>query len=118
MTPTEKESSFVLKNLGIVWSFEQPLFVWDENKRPRVWTPDFYLKHLGIYLEVCGSKNFTYDYRQKIYDNNGYKVVFLHLYKETNKWKHHLLNYLQLFTHNRNHTLHQIINNGTKNNYN
>ena len=61
MTKSEKEVANVLKEFGIQWSFEQPVFVWDENKRPRVWAPDFYLKAFGIYVEVCGSEKFDYD---------------------------------------------------------
>lgn len=41
MTRAEKEVANVLKKLGIFWFYEQPVFVWDENKRPRVWAPDF-----------------------------------------------------------------------------
>ena len=36
MISTEKEVANVLKELNIQWSFEQPVFVWDENNRPRV----------------------------------------------------------------------------------
>ena len=111
MTNAEKEVAYVLKEFGIQWSYEQPVFVWDENKRPRVWTPDFHLKHFGIYIEVCGSEKFDYNYRRNIFDSNGYKVIFLHLYKETNEWKNHFLNYLQLFTHLRNHKLNEILKN-------
>lgn len=46
-----------MKNLGISWAYEKPVFVWDENKRLKVWAPDFYLIPFGIYVEVCGSKN-------------------------------------------------------------
>jgi hypothetical protein len=109
MTRSEKEVAGLLKNLGIRWSYEHPVFVWDENKRPRVWTPDFYLLQLGVYVEVCGSKNFDYEYRRKIYDNNGFRVVFLHLYKESYKWTYHLLRYLQLFTNNRYNKLSAIL---------
>jgi len=108
MTNAEKEVAYVLKEFGIQWSFEQPVFIWDENKRPRVWAPDFYLAQFGIYIEVCGSKDFDYDYRRKIFDKNGYQVIFLHLYKETNKWKKHLLNYIKLFTFYRNLKLNEI----------
>jgi hypothetical protein len=66
MTNAEKEVANVLKELRIRWSYEQPVFVWDENKRPRVWAPDFYLIHFGIYVEVCGSEKFNYDYRRRI----------------------------------------------------
>ena len=98
MTRCEKEVASVLKEMGIKWSYGQPVFVWDENKRPRVWAPDFYLIPFGIYIEVCGSEQFDYDYRRKIFDRNGYRVIFLHLYKETNQWQNHFMNYLELIT--------------------
>jgi len=49
MTNAEREVAALLKDLGIKWSYEHPVFVWDEHKRPRVWAPDFYLIHFGIY---------------------------------------------------------------------
>jgi hypothetical protein len=109
MTKSEKEVAEFLKNIGIKWSYEHPIFVWDENKRPRVWAPDFYLIPFGIYVEVCGSENFDYDYRRRIFDNNDYRVIFLHLYKDSNKWKNHLLDYLRIFITNRNHKLNEIL---------
>lgn len=101
MTNAEKDVANVLKELGIRWSFEQPVFVWDAEGRPRVWAPDFYLIHFGIYIEVCGSENFDYKYRRNIYNINGYQVIFLHLYKDSDKWKKHLLSYMKSFTYNR-----------------
>jgi len=109
MTKPEYEVAKLLKKIGIKWTYEQPVFVWDENKRPRVWTPDFYLIQFGVYVEVCGSKSFDYKYRRKILDKNGYRVIFLHLYKESSKWKNHLINYLRLFTCSRNRKLAEII---------
>jgi len=85
MTNAEIEVANLLKEMGIKWSYEHPVFVWDENKRPRVWAPDFFLIPFGVYVEVCGSKEFNYDYRRRIFNKNGYKVIFLHLYKEKNK---------------------------------
>ena len=76
MTKSEKEVATLLKDLGIKWSYEHPIFVWDENKRPRVWVPDSFLVSFGIYVEVCGSEDFDYEYRRKIFDNNGYRVIF------------------------------------------
>lgn len=109
MTNAEKEVANFLKKLGIKWLYEQPIFVWDENKRPRVWAPDFYLIAFGIYIEVCGSKDFEYDYRRKILGKNGYRVIFLHLYKETNKWKYHFISHLKLFTNHRIQKLNKIL---------
>ncbi len=108
MTNFEKEVAELLKEMGIKWSFEQPVFVWDENKRPRVWAPDFFLIPFGIYVEVCGSESFDYNYRRQIFDSNGYRVIFLHLYKESSKWKNHLISYLEIITNYRNHKLNEI----------
>jgi len=111
MTNYEKEVAGLLKDSGIKWSYEHPVFVWDENKRPRVWTPDFYLISFGIYVEVCGSANFDYEYRKNIYNINGHSVIFLQLYKESEKWKKHFFRFLQLFTLNRSNRLNKIIDN-------
>ena len=109
MTRSEKEVADLLKEMGILWLYEHPVFVWDENKRPRVWAPDFYLVPFGIYVEVCGSKEFDYEYRKNVFDNNGYDVIFLHLYKETIKWKEYLMNYLEGITNYRNRKLSEIL---------
>ena len=111
MTNAEKEVANVLKEFGIQWSYEHPVFVWDENKRPRVWAPDFYLVQFGIHIEVCGSDKFDYDYRRRIFESNGYRVIFLHLYKETDKWKRHLMEYLKIFTFCRYHKLNELLGN-------
>ena len=104
MTNAEREVANVLKEFGIQWSYEQPVFVWDENKRPRVWTPDFYLTQFGIYLEVCGSKDFNYDYRKRVFSKNGYCVIYLHVFKEAEKWKRHFKRYLKYFLSRRTQT--------------
>ena len=91
MTNAEREVAHLLKEMSIRWTYEHPVFVWDENKRPRVWAPDFYLSQFGIYVEVCGSKDFDYEYRKNIYENNKLNVIFLHAYKKTNKWKKYFL---------------------------
>jgi len=68
----------------------------------------FFIDHrltFGIYVKVCGSEKINYNYRLKIFDSNGYNVIFFHLNKETHRWKDHLLNYLRLFTNYRSQTL-------------
>ena len=109
MTRCEKEVADLLKEMGIKWAYEKPVFVCDENNRPRVWAPNFYLVPFGIYIEVCGSESFDYDYRRKIFDNNGYRVIFLHLCKESRKWKNHLMSYLERITDYRTHKLSEIL---------
>lgn len=87
MKDSEKQVAEFLNELGLPWIYESPVFVYDEKGRPRVWTPDFYIPKLGIYIEVCGSKSFDYDYRKRIYDNNCIPVIYLHYYKEQEKWQ-------------------------------
>jgi len=91
MTDFEKQVANYLRELSLWWVYEFPVFVYDEKDRPRVWTPDFYIPKLGMYIEVCGSKDFNYEYRGKIYRKNGYHVIFLHLYKKHEKWKNYLV---------------------------
>ena len=91
MTDFEKQVAEYLTQLRLYWKFEFPLFVYDEKNRPRVWTPDFYVPRVGMFIEVCGSENFDYKYRDGIYRKNGFYVIFLHLYKEQEQWKSHLI---------------------------
>ena len=92
MTNSEIQVAKFLQELDLWWVYEFPVFVYDEKKRPRVWTPDFYVPKMGMYIEVCGSKDFDYDYRERIYKENGYHIIFLHLYKEGRKWKIYRVN--------------------------
>ena len=87
MKKSEKQVADYLEQLGLWWKYQAPVFVYDEKKRPRVWTPDFYIPKLGIYIEVCGTSKFDYEYRERIYDENGYSVVFVHVYKGRRVWK-------------------------------
>jgi len=91
MEDSEKQVANYLRELDLWWIYEFPVFVYDEKKRPRVWTPDFYIPKLGMYVEVCGSEDFNYEYREEIYRKNGYYVIFVHLYKEKKKWKNYLV---------------------------
>ncbi len=109
MEKSEGEVAVYMKKLGIKYLYEQPIFVWDENRRPRVWTPDFYLPDLGLYVEVCGSKDFDYGYRKKIYEKNGLSIVFVHWYKDKSKWQEHLKNMIKDFTGYRHKKVRDII---------
>lgn len=87
MRKSEKEVADYLQKLNIWWNFEQPIYVSDDKERPRVWTPDFYLPELGIYIEVCGSKDFDYEYRESIYKKNKIPIIFIHKYKTKEEWQ-------------------------------
>jgi len=111
MTASEKEVAQYLKELGLQWMFESPIFVYDEKDRPRVWTPDFYIPKLGMHIEVCGSEKYDYEYRDRIYQNNGYYVIFIHAYKHAQQWKKHLLKKLMEIEEQRHDEVMKIIGN-------
>ena len=92
MTEAEKIVASYLRELDIWWTRESPVFVYDEKERPRVWSPDFYLPKLGMYVEVCGSERAeSYGYREQIYQKNEVYVIFVQVYKEERKWKNYLV---------------------------
>ena len=91
MTNAEKKVADCLQELGLWWWYEFPVFIYDEKERPRVWTPDFYIPKLGMYIEVCGKKREDYEFRERIFKKNGYHIVFLHLYKKESMWKKYLV---------------------------
>jgi hypothetical protein len=93
MEESEKIVAHYLKELDIWWVYESPVFVYDEKDRPRVWTPDFYLPKLGMYVEVCGGaeNSKSYEYREQIYRKNDVYVIFVQVYKEEKKWKNYLV---------------------------
>ena len=90
MTRAEKEVADYLQEINLYWLFENPVFILDEKERPRVWTPDFYLPELGIYIEVCGQERTCYDYRKDIYKKNRIQIIFIHQFKKENDWKEYL----------------------------
>ena len=91
MTGSELKVADYLRDLGLWWRFQSPIFVYDEKERPRVWTPDFYIPKLGMYIEVCGTERFDYEYRERIYKKNEIPVIFLHVYKTEREWRDYLL---------------------------
>ncbi|MCK5261721.1 MAG: hypothetical protein KAJ44_06035 [Thermoplasmatales archaeon] len=101
MTDSEKQVAEYLDKLDISWKFEYPVFLNDEKERPRLWTPDFYLPDLNIYVEVCGSKNFDYEYRKHRYFENKIDVIYLHLYKDKIEWQDHFKERLMVFVKER-----------------
>ena len=72
MTPVERDVAGYLDELGISYEFEYPVFVKDERGRPRLWTPDFYLIDIKIYIEVYESDSFDLDDLSRYF-----KVFFL-----------------------------------------
>jgi hypothetical protein len=110
MRQSEKEVSEFLNNLGLEWIFESPIFIFDEKERPRVWTPDFYVPKLDVFIEVCGSEDFDYKYRERIYRKNGFYVIFLHQYKKKEMWKTYLVKRIKEIEDQRHDEAMKIVN--------
>lgn len=89
MSKTEKDVADFLTSHKIWWQYEHPVHVNDDKNRPRIWTPDFFLTGLGIYVEVCGSEKFDYSFREKIYEKNNLTIIFVHHFKPN--WKSFLI---------------------------
>lgn len=110
MTDSEKKVAEYLTELKLYWKFEFPIFVYDEKNRPRVWTPDFYIPRLEMFIEVCGSEDFDYKYRDKVYRRNGFYVIFLHSYKDEEQWKKHLIKSIMKIEEFRHDEVQKMIN--------
>jgi hypothetical protein len=101
MTNAENMVSDFLKYLTIRWVFESPVFVTDDADRPRVWSPDFYLPELGMYIEVaCDVSNRNYDYRAKVYKKNRIPIIFVQPYDDK-YWKRNLVESLKVIHQQR-----------------
>lgn len=106
MSSGENQVSDFLKSLGIYWIFESPVFVTDDKKRPRVWTPDFYLPEFGMYIEVMGP-NGNYEYREYVYQLNNIPVLFIDPYKDK-YWGHKIKDEMWILHNDRYHRIQQL----------
>ena len=109
MTKPEKLVANFLNELGLWYKYEFPVFLYDEQDRPRVWTPDFFLPKLGLWVEVCGSENVDYSYREKIFDKNGMYIIFVHFYKDEKVWKQFLVERLEFIGEKRLSLISEVI---------
>jgi hypothetical protein len=109
MTFPERRVAECLKKLNIEWIYEQPVFVWNDDDRPRVWSPDFYFAQFGIYLEVYGSNDFGYNYRKRFFTKNSYCVIFLYCFKGMEKWEYHLRKRLKHFHLEREKAMEKLV---------
>jgi hypothetical protein len=103
MTDSERQVAEYLKELDLWWWYQHLVFMYDEKKRPRVWTPDFYIPKLGMFIETCGKEREDYKYRKRIYRKNEVHVIFLQMYKGPKKWKKYLVKQIKKiedFRHN------------------
>lgn len=109
MSISEKQVSIFMDDNYLRWNYEQPVYVIDDKGRPRIWTPDFYLLELGLYVEVCGAERVDYDYRKKVYADNKIPIIFIHTYKR-DKWRPYLIKEIERIYQKREHLLNLITN--------
>ncbi len=91
MSKAEIMVSDFLYELDWWWEYETGVYIKDEKERPRLWTPDFYLPELGIYIEVVGNvDNNNYTYREKMYLKNKIPIIFIYPHKDRD-WQQTLI---------------------------
>lgn len=79
----EKKIAEFLKQEHINFLYEHPLAITDEDRKIRVWYPDFWLIELNIVIEYIGMKGRYLEYdrgierRKKIY--NALKIDFIEI---------------------------------------
>jgi hypothetical protein len=62
-----------------------------------------------LHIEVCGSEQFDYAYRKKMYAKNEVCVIFAHYYKGPEAWKPYLVNRLEHFGNERLYSIYESI---------
>ncbi|EMR75359.1 hypothetical protein MBGDF03_00848 [Thermoplasmatales archaeon SCGC AB-540-F20] len=89
---SEKRVAGFLDNLNIKWEAQPKVLVTDNYGKERTTYPDFHLPEFGIYLEVCGAERTDYyNNKKKLYEKNRIPMIFIHTYKEEQKWKLYLI---------------------------
>ena len=89
MTVSERAVADFLASQGMWWQYEYPIYLRDERDRPRVWTPDFYIPKLSIYVEVIGDNEKSYNYRREIFQKNSVPIIFV--YPNQDGWEEYLI---------------------------
>jgi hypothetical protein len=108
MTFAERRVAGYLNWLNIGWIYEQPVFVADNEGRPRLWTPDFYLPDFGMYVEVIGRPGVDYPYRRQVYANNNIPVLFVQV-ADDQHWMGNLISDICSIHEHRSELLGQIL---------
>ena len=111
--PEEVVAKYLRDELDLWWHYESPLFVYDEKERPRVWTPDFFIPKLGMFIEVIGSQYLfedndqNYQYRKEVYEKNSCHVIFVHFWKKD--WKIHIVKRIKAIEQSRHYEVMRIL---------
>jgi len=91
MTDAEKMVADYLERKGYTLLFQPKVSIVDEGDRDRLWYPDFQIKKLGLYVEVCGADRYKdYQRRMEIYRKNKIPIILVETFKDEYKWKYYL----------------------------
>lgn len=95
----ERRVAATLDRYGIPFVYEQSVTV-NDNGKTRTLRPDFYLPHLGVYIEYYGrAGDADYDLRtsrkEAAYAANGIRVLPVYPWDLCQDWPGSLLNYLE-----------------------
>jgi hypothetical protein len=102
----EKKIAGILDKYGISFKYESPVIVIDNDKKQRIWYPDFYLPQFGIYLEFYGFKgNHDYDnsrrIKEQVFKNLGYEVINIDTTVPKENIDNHIINQIYKVQRNR-----------------
>jgi hypothetical protein len=90
----EYEIAKLLHKLGFEFEYEFPIAIVDD-KKPKLWYPDFYLKEYQVVVEYFGmyAHNTNYannaDHKKEVYKDCG--IQFVSIYHINKKWEEYLL---------------------------
>lgn len=95
----ERTIAEVLNKYRIDFKYEWPILIRDDEKKLRIWYPDFFLPKYGVYLEYFGYENNTeYDNgrkrKEKIYNEMKIDVISIDSKIGDNQLESHLINQL------------------------
>jgi len=96
MTDAEKMVANYLEEKGYTLLYQPQVSIIDEGERDRLWYPDFLIKKLGLYVEVCGAdRPKDYQRRMEIYKKNKIPIILVETFKDEYKWKYYLDSQIQ-----------------------
>lgn len=93
----EQKIADVLSKYGIPFKYESPTLVQDEQQKPRIWYPDFFLPTHGIYIEYYGLRGSpSYDSfrlkKDQVYREQGLEVIAIDPLVPDHKLDSYLIN--------------------------
>ena len=79
------------------------------RKCGRLWTSDFYLPDIKIYVEIYESESSDLEYKKNMYAENKLDVIFLQFFKKDLTWKENFLGQLKIITNNSRKKINNLI---------